>query len=89
MLVAWTHGKQLGRYCLWWWWEGELKKGPELGPHRQGGDRLFQAGRALLERYFLWDLKWEKFVFSTQGTGSHTRYGARRGVDSIWVGGKG
>lgn len=26
MLVAWTNGKQLGRHCLWWWWEGELKK---------------------------------------------------------------
>lgn len=26
MLVAWTHGKQLERLCLWWWWEGELKK---------------------------------------------------------------
>lgn len=68
-----------------------VEEGPELGRHRQGCDKLFQAGRALSEKCSLWDLEcqgWEEFGFSTRGTGSHTRYGARRGVDSMWAGGK-
>lgn len=82
MLVAWTKWETAGKVLPVVVVGRGIEEGPELGPHRQGGDRLFQAGRAL------------SGILSGTSNGKKLCFlprvlEARRGVDSIWAGGKG
>lgn len=95
MLVARTNGKQLGGLYLWCSGGGEQFEEKVMSwAHMAKGTtkRLFQAGTALSEACSLWGLGHqgrEEFGFSTEGTGSHIKYGAWRGMDSSWAGMKG
>lgn len=91
MLVVWTNGKQLGGRYQWWWWK--LKKVVSWAHMEEGATkRLFQAGTALPEECCLQGLPrqgQEEFGFSTEGPGSHTGYGAGRGMHGPRAGRKG